>query len=171
MNYIDTYHSPLGDIMLASDGEALIGLWFEGQKYFAAGLGDEVEARALPVFATTSEWLDSYFHGEQPGSMPPLLMRDTPYRRAVWLELLAIPRGKIVTYKQVAESVAARSGTERISCRAVGGAIARNPISIIVPCHRVVGSDGSLTGYAGGLDRKIALLTLEGVDVSRFRDV
>lgn len=165
MEYTAHYTSPLGGITLASDGEALTGLWFDGQKYFGAGLTQDREERALPVFDQAARWLDLYFGGEDPGFVPPLRMNTTPFRRAVWEVLLTIPYGHTMTYGQIGEQLTRAQG-KRASAQAVGGAVGHNALSLIVPCHRVVGADGSLTGYAGGLDKKQKLLTLEGVDMS-----
>lgn len=150
------YHSFLGDITLASDGEALTGLWFDGQKYFGSTLGAQhKEHEDLPVFDETRRWLDIYFSGQKPDFTPPLLLQGTTFQRHVWEALLSIPYGQTVTYGELAR----RFGCH--SAQAVGGAVGRNPISIIVPCHRVVGANGNLIGYAAGLDRKRALLELE----------
>ena len=165
MTYVTSYLSPLGAITLASDGEALTGLWFDGQKYFGSTLPQQVEMGDCPVFAQTRRWLDSYFTGEKPDFTPPLRWDATPFRRTVWDILLAIPYGRTMTYGQIAAQLADRMGKPQ-SAQAVGGAVGHNPISLIVPCHRVVGADGSLTGYAGGIDRKVKLLALEGVDMS-----
>ena len=162
MDYTYRYDSPLGGILLASDGEALTGLWFEGQRYFAAGLKENTEERFLPVFEQTTEWLDAYFDGRDPVLSPPLSFVGTDFRKAVWETLLTVPYGETATYGQIAAAVAERTGRPRTSARAVGGAAARNPISLIIPCHRVLGADGSLTGYAGGTERKRRLLELEG---------
>ena len=166
MDYIHHYNSPLGGITLASDGTALTGLWFDGQKYFAAHLSSDHEEKALPVFEQTEHWLDIYFTGKAPDFTPPLHMRATPFRKAVWDILLTIPYGKTMTYGEIADRIAKQKGLPRMSAQAVGGAIGHNLISLIIPCHRVVGSDGSLTGYAGGIDRKMKLLTLEHTDMS-----
>ena len=165
MEYVAHYTSPLGGITLASDGEALTGLWFDGQKYFGAGLAEDREERELPVFDQAARWLDLYFGGQDPGFVPPLRMRATPFRRVVWEILLTIPYGHTMTYGQIAGQMARAQG-KHVSAQAVGGAVGRNAVSLMIPCHRVVGADGSLTGYAGGLDKKIKLLTLEGVDMS-----
>ncbi len=154
MVYTLSLPSPLGDLTLASRGEALCGLWFNGQKYFAAGLPAEREERDLPVFRETRRWLEAYFSGSAPDFLPPLAPEGTPFRRRVWEALLTIPYGETVTYGELAQ----RLGT---APRAVGSAVGRNPVSILIPCHRVVGS-GGLTGYAGGLERKRALLEIEG---------
>lgn len=161
MEYIHHYNSSLGGITAASDGEALTGLWFDGQKYFAASLDAEHEERPLPVFEETDRWLDVYFSGREPDFTPPLLLKATSFQKAVWDILLAIPYGQTMTYGEIAGKVAASRGLARMSAQAVGGAVGHNPISIIVPCHRVVGAGGSLTGYAGGIDKKMKLLSLE----------
>ena len=163
MDYIHHYTSPLGGITAASDGQVLTGLWFDGQKHFAKGLSSLREEARLPVFALTDRWLDEYFNGKEPRSAPPLYIHASPFRRAVWEVLLTIPYGHTATYGEVAAAVAERTGLARVSPRAVGGAVGHNPVSLIIPCHRVVGSRGALTGYAGGLERKRRLLALEGV--------
>ena len=160
MDYICHYDSPLGGITLASDGSALTGLWFDGQKYFAAVLSADPEEKMLPVFVEAERWLDRYFTGNIPDFVPPLHPRGTPFRLLVWETLLTVPYGQTVTYVQLAQRLSARTG-HPVSARAVGGAVGHNPVSLIIPCHRVIGADGSLTGYAGGLDRKISLLQLE----------
>ena len=159
--YLFRYASPLGEIAMAGDGEALTGLWFAGQRSFAAGLSPAHEEKDLPVFALTRRWLDVYFSGREPDFTPPLLPRGTAFQKAVWDILLTIPYGQTTTYGAIAAALAKERGVPRMSAQAVGGAVGRNPISLIVPCHRVVGAVGSLTGYAGGLDRKQALLALE----------
>ncbi len=161
VEYVHRYDSPLGGVTMASDGEALTGLWFDGQRYFADGLSAELEEKELPVFALADRWLNIYFSGREPDFTPPLRLSGTPFRRAVWEVLLAVPYGQTVTYAQVAEAAAKRLGRPRSSARAAGGAVGRNPVSLIVPCHRVVGCGGALTGYAGGTDRKRRLLALE----------
>lgn len=166
MMYLTRYSSPLGELTLAADGQALTGLWIEGQKYFASTLREaHVEQPDLPVFALAARWLDDYFDGRKPGvSGLPLAPAGSAFRQAVWRILCAIPSGEVMTYGGIAR----RLGGSGMSAQAVGGAVGHNPISIIIPCHRVVGSNGSLTGYAGGLERKIRLLELEGADMSRF---
>ena len=161
MNYIRHYHSPLGWITLASDGKALTGLWFDGQKYFGDGLDTRQQEEKLPVFDEACRWLDIYFSGKVPGFTPPLAMRTTPFRKAIWEILLSIPYGRTMTYGEIATRYARQNGLDRMSAQAVGNAVSHNPISIIIPCHRVLGSDGSLTGYAAGTDRKLRLLQLE----------
>lgn len=161
MDFTHHVSSPLGRITLASNGTALTGLWFDGQKYFAASLAKEHEEKTLPVFDLADKWLDLYFGGSDPGFLPPLFLRTTEFRKAVWEILLTIPYGKTMTYGEIADRIAARKGLPRMSAQAVGGAVAHNAISLIIPCHRVVGVDGSLTGYAGGLEKKLWLLEKE----------
>lgn len=146
---------------MAGNGEELTGLWFEGQKYFAATLGNNYHIARLPIFERTTEWLDVYFGGNVPDFTPPFALDATPFRKAVWRILLTIPHGQTMSYGEVARLLALQSGCAKPSARAVGGAVGRNPISLIIPCHRVIGADGSLTGYAGGTDRKARLLEME----------
>ena len=161
MDYTSRYESPLGGVTLASDGECLTGLWFDGQKYFAETLDPRHTEKRLPVFDQAVRWLDVYFSGTEPDFTPPLRMETTPFRKAVWDILLTIPYGQTTTYGDIARRLARLSGLSRMSARAVGGAVGRNAISLIIPCHRVVGADGNLTGYAGGVERKARLLELE----------
>ena len=168
MIYTSKYTSPLGGILLAADEVGLRGLWFDGQKYFARDLPDERTERETPVLSEAKRWLDLYFGGQEPDFLPPLHPVGTPFRQAVWEILLRIPYGKTVTYGEISKQLAEKMGLERMSAQAVGGAVGHNEISIIIPCHRVVGSNGSLTGYAGGINRKIKLLELEHADMSRF---
>ena len=161
MDYIYHYHSLLGVITLASDGEALTGLWFDEQKYFPHKLISESIESELPIFKQTVKWLDIYFSGRIPDFIPPISLNTTPFRKAVYDILLTIPYGQTMTYGEIARILAKQNGVERMSAQAVGGAVGHNPVSIIIPCHRVVGADGSLTGYAGGLNKKIELLKLE----------
>lgn len=168
MQYINYYSSPLGKITLASNGNELIGLWFEGQKYFGSTLNGEYKQKSLPVFEQTAKWLDIYFSGKNPDFTPPLFLSSTSFRNEVWKILLTIPYGKIMTYGEIAKLMAENRGVEKMSAQSVGGTVGHNPISIIVPCHRVVGTDGSLTGYAGGVDIKEKLLKFENVDMSKL---
>lgn len=161
MEYTYHYTSPLGEITLACDGERLTGLWFENQKYFARTLENEHEEKHLPIFEETCRWLDLYFNGKIPDFTPPLCLKGTPFRRSVWEILLTIPYGETMTYGKIAEIIALRKEIPHMSAQAVGGAVGHNPISLIIPCHRVIGTDGSLAGYAGGLERKRWLLTFE----------
>ena len=156
MDFLCHIPSPLGGLTLASDGEALTGLWFDGQAHYGAGLSDVREESPLPVFEEARRWLALYFDGRQPDFAPPLCPRGTAFQRAVLDALLDIPYGQTTTYGELARRLGGASA------RAVGGAVGRNPVSIIIPCHRVLGADGRLTGYAGGLERKRCLLRLEG---------
>lgn len=161
MEFITKYDSPLGGITLASDGVSLTGLWFEGQKHFASALSAEHTEGMTPVFETAVEWLDIYFSGREPAFIPPLCLKGTDFQKKVWDILLTIPYGKTMTYGRIAEMIANTGGRAGTAARAVGGAVGRNPISLIVPCHRVIGADGDLTGYAGGMERKKKLLAME----------
>ena len=165
MEYIHRYDSPLGGITVTSDGENLTGLWFDGQRAFPGPPPREREEKTLPVFCMTDRWLDLYFRGQAPDFTPPLSLNGTPFRRTVWEILLTIPFGKTMTYGEIARILAARKGIMRMSAQAVGGAVGHNPVSLIVPCHRVIGAGGSLTGYGGGLERKRYLLDLEHTSV------
>ena len=163
MIYTFHYKSPLGSITLASNGKSLTGLWFDEQKHFPHNLLSASTKAELPIFTQTIKWLDTYFIGEVPDFTPPISIQTTPFRKTVYEILLTIPYGQTMTYGEIANIIAEQKGIERMSAQAVGGAVGHNPISIIIPCHRVVGADGSLTGYAGGLDRKIKLLKLEKI--------
>lgn len=170
MVYLGAYSSPVGDIVFGSDGENLIGLWFKEQKYFLDSIKeDTVQKDDLNIFNETRKWLDKYFNGEKPLiSDLPIAPRGSDFRKSVWKILCQIPYGKVITYNDIAKEIANQKGIEHMSAQAVGGAVSHNPISIIIPCHRVVGSKGSLTGYAGGIDKKIKLLEHEKVDMSNL---
>ncbi len=157
MDCICRCSSPLGGITLASDGHALTGLWFDGQKHFGSTLGTLHEEKALPVFDQTRKWLEDYFSGRIPDQTPPILLRGTDFQKTIWKQLTVIPYGETVTYGELAVLL----GRERDCSRAVGQAVGRNPVSLIIPCHRVLGNGGKLTGYAGGTERKAFLLRLE----------
>ena len=158
MDRVAYYDSPLGTITLESDGESLTGLWFDEER-------SRPEEPDLPVFEQTAKWLDLYFSGKKPDFTPPLKMIGTPFRKTVWKILLTIPYGRTMTYGEIAALIAKRQGLPRMSAQAVGGAVGHNPVSLIVPCHRVIGAANALVGYGGGLDRKIRLLALEGIDL------
>lgn len=162
MQYTTTYQSPVGEILLAADEVGLTGLWFAGEKYYALNLDEGHEEKEIPVFAEVKRWLDVYFTGREPDFMPPIHMIGTPFQMEVWELLRKIPYGKTVTYGELARRIAEGRGLKRMSAQAVGFAVGRNEISLIVPCHRVVGTNGSLAGYAGGIDKKITFLKLEG---------
>ena len=168
MFFNDYYNSPIGNITMASDGESLCGLWFDGQKYFASTVKGETEDKTLPVFEQTKKWLDIYFSGNEPDFMPKLSLNGSEFCKAVWDILLTIPYGSVMTYGEIAKILAKQRGIGKMSAQAVGGAVGHNPISIIVPCHRVVGTNGNLTGYAGGIDKKISLLKIEKTDVKKL---
>ena len=162
------YSSPLGGIFLAADEEGLTGLWFEGQKYFANGLPADAVEEESAALEKAKRWLDVYFSGCEPDFMPPLHPGGSAFRQEVWALLCKIPYGQTTTYGALAAQLAAAHGDKPMSAQAVGGAVGHNKISIIIPCHRVVGTSGSLTGYAGGIDKKVRLLELERADMSRF---
>lgn len=165
MIYQTTIDSSAGALCVASDGDAVTGLWMVGQKYFAAELEPDAQIRPdLPIFLQTASWLEAYFSRRPLPVLPPLAPRGTPFRQAVWAMLRKIPYGQTTTYGELARRLRERNISA--SAQAVGGAVGHNPISILIPCHRVVGSGGSLTGYAGGLAKKRFLLELEGVDMS-----
>ena len=161
MEYTHYYDSPLGGITIAANEAAITGLWFDGQKYYAENLDGEHEEKLLPVFEEADRWLDIYFSGRAPDFLPPLVMKTTSFRKAVWEILLTIPYGSTVTYGEIADKLAGRKGLLRMSAQAVGGAVGHNAISLMIPCHRVIGSNGSLTGYAGGIEKKRWLLEME----------
>lgn len=163
MDYIDHYTSALGNITLASDGECLIGLWFDDQKFFGSTLSNSFSEKSLSIFEEAKCWLDVYFKGEAPNFTPPLNLRGTAFRKLVWEILLGVAYGETLTYGEIAKDIVSENDLTAMSSQAVGGAVGRNPISLIIPCHRVVGADGALTGYAAGLERKQQLLKLEKV--------
>lgn len=170
MIYTTRYISPLGEILLAAEGDALTGLWFIGQKYFPGFLKEPVtEQGDYPVFPTVQNWLDRYFTNQKPKiSELKLAPAGGEFKKMVWQILCEIPYGELITYGKISKKIAARLGRPHMSAQAVGGAVGHNAISIIIPCHRVVGANGSLTGYAGGIDRKIQLLRHEGVSMKNL---
>ena len=168
MIFTQHYNSPVGGLLLAADDSGLIGLWLDGEKYFADRLPESNDERETTILCDAKRWLDVYFSGREPDFMPPLHPSGSDFRKAVWKLLLEIPYGKTVTYGELAKKLAVQRGIPRMSAQAVGGAVGHNEISIIIPCHRVVGTNGSLTGYAGGIEKKIRLLELEKVDMSCF---
>ena len=163
MIYTQWYNSQLGKILLAADDAGLTGVWFDGEKYFAQHLEEQHEEKNTSILQQTKHWLDVYFSGKEPDCTVPFHFNGTAFQNEVWNILCTIPYGKTMTYGEIAKQIAAKRGIPRMAAQAVGGAVGHNEISIIVPCHRVIGTDGSLTGYAGGLDKKIKLLTLEGI--------
>ena len=177
--YTSQYDSPLGTITVACDDEAIIGLWFNGQRHFGnilpsktVEIGENeprklmVGCKANALLEDARRWLDVYFSGQEPDFLPPLRYDSTPFRKAVCDIMLTIPYGKTMTYGEIADMIAAERGIEKMSAQAVGGAVGHNPISLMIPCHRVVGTNGSLTGYGGGIARKVKLLELENVDMT-----
>lgn len=170
MQFFTTYASPLGKLTLCCSGDMLTGLWIQGQKYFQSSLKEPpVRRDDLSIFKDAKAWLDSYFSKERPSiSSLPLAPSGSPFRQAVWKILCEIPYGSVTTYGKIAEEIARIYKADSMSAQAVGGAVGHNPISIIIPCHRVVGAGGNLTGYAGGIDKKLALLQLEGIDTGNF---
>ncbi len=168
MQYTARYKSPLGDILLASDDAGLTGLWFEDQRYFALHLASDHIEKETDILMQAKKWLDIYFSGQDPDFIPPLHVEGTSFHREVCEIMLSIPYGKTMTYGEIAQTIASRRGIRKMSARAVGGAVGHNEISIIIPCHRVVGANGNLTGYGGGISRKIRLLELEGIDMTGF---
>lgn len=164
MNFIAHYGSPIGNITLASDGENLTGLWFDGQKYDRDTLHDSNPAeKDLPIFSSAKKWLDIYFSGKAPNFTPPLKVEGSAFKKLVSEIMREIPFGHSTTYGEIAREVAQRTKRKSMSAQAVGGAVGHNPISLIIPCHRILGGNGKLTGYAGGIERKIFLLKLEGI--------
>jgi len=170
MYYKTTYTTPIGVATLASDGDNIIGLWLEGQKYFGGSIANEITDKCdLPAFNAAKNWLDRYFSGAKPAifelSLAPI-GRD--FQKMVWDMLCEIPYGETISYGDIAKKIAEKTNRKSMSAQAVGGAVGHNPISIIIPCHRVVGTNGSLTGYAGGIDKKLKLLQHEGANMSQL---
>lgn len=168
MTYTQHYNSPLGGMLIAADDIGLTGLWFDGQKYFANDLPEEHAEQETAIISQAKRWLDIYFEGSEPDFIPSLHPIGSDFRKDVWDILLQIPYGQTTTYGDIARQLAKKLGLSKMSAQAVGGAVGHNEISIIIPCHRVVGTNGSLTGYAGGIDKKIKLLELERCDMNGF---
>ena|SRR5574344_1076395 len=162
MQFITYYESSIGRITLSSDGDNLCGLWFDKQKYDRLGLyKDATYDSSLMIFKMVNQYLDDYFKGLNPTITIPIKFNTTPFREQVFSHLLTIPYGTTTTYKKIAQDIALENGIKSMSAQAVGSAIGHNPITIIVPCHRVIGTDGSLTGFTGGIERKEFFLNLE----------
>lgn len=161
MQYIDYYDSSLGEIIMVSDGKDLISLAFKGQKYDQSLVSNDCKQECIPVLAQTRKWLDLYFSGQKPNFIPEISIKGTVFQECVWKLISEIPYGRTVTYGEIARNIAAQRNKKSMSAQAVGAAVGRNPISIIIPCHRVIGHDGNLTGYAGGIWRKTELLKIE----------
>lgn len=168
MLYYKKTASPLGEITLRSEGEALTGLWFADDKHYGEKDIAGAALAYLDVFMQAEEWLAEYFAGREPKVSVPLKLQGSEFQMQVWRLLRDIPYGRLVTYGDIAKKIAAQKGVARMSAQAVGGAVGHNPLCIIVPCHRVVGANGSLTGYGGGMWRKVRLLELEKVDMSKL---
>ena len=164
MEYTQNINSPIGTLIVSSDGTSITGLWIEGQKYFAKTLEKEALEKNLPIFERVREWFDVYFSGKRPDFMPSLMPKGSLFQKSIWNALCKIPYGQTTTYGRIADECKYADNNKPTSARAVGGAVGRNPISILIPCHRVVGKNNDLTGYAGGLHRKQALLKLEGIE-------
>jgi methylated-DNA-[protein]-cysteine S-methyltransferase len=162
MEYIHKIKSPVGILTVASDGTNITGLWIDGQKYFAKTLEKDVLTKNLPIFENVQKWLNIYFSGKYPEFMPPLMPKGSPFQKTIWNNLCKIPYGQTATYGKIANEFEGKP----TSARAVGNAVGHNPISILIPCHRVIGKDNKLKGYAGGLNKKIQLLKIEGVFVA-----
>ncbi len=165
MIYTSEYTSPLGIITIACDDEAILGLWFNDQRHFGNILPKMTIKKECWLFIQARHWLDIYFSGQEPDFLPPLRYDSTPFRKAVCDIMLTIPYGKTMTYGEIAARIAEQKGILRMSAQAVGGAVGHNPISLMIPCHRVIGTNGSLTGYGGGVARKEKLLELEKADM------
>ena len=165
--YLQKYSCPMGQLLLAADDSALVQLRFDAEKQLGS-LPKDISFVETPVLQATKRWLNIYFSGQEPDFMPPLRPTGTDFQQKVWQLLRQIPYGETTTYGEIARALAVQQGQSRMSAQAVGGAVGHNEISIIIPCHRVVGTNGSLTGYAGGIDKKVKLLELEQTDMTRF---
>lgn len=167
--YIHFYDSPLGELVISSESSALIGLGLASQQAAGAAIADtRPQEKSLPIFQETARWLDTYFRGRAPSFTPKLKLSGSDFQKRVCEIMLTIPFGETVTYGEIAAGIARERGIPRMSAQAVGGAVGANPILLIVPCHRVIGADGNLTGYGAGMERKIQLLTLEKVDMTNL---
>jgi methylated-DNA-[protein]-cysteine S-methyltransferase len=169
MEYLCTIPSPIGTLTAASKGQSISGLWIEGQAHFAKTREKAVSEQKLPIFEQLRTWLTCYFSGKEPGFMPPLMPQGSPFQKSIWQYLRTIPYGKTTTYGALAQQFELDQG-KHMSAQAVGGAVGRNPIALLIPCHRVLGKNGSLTGYAGGIAAKRALLQLEGIAIDEEQD-
>lgn len=170
MFYKSYYDSPIGKILLVSKSNKLVGLWLEGQKNYLGKIKEDLILNdEEPILLKAKIWLDDYFNKKNPDiNRLELDLVGTDFQKLVWKELCNIPYGKVTTYKKIANNIAKKMDKENMSFRAVGSAVGKNPISIIIPCHRVIGSDGRLTGYAGGLNKKIKLLEHEGIKIKEY---
>jgi methylated-DNA-[protein]-cysteine S-methyltransferase len=168
MEYIHKIKSPVGILTVSSDGKNICGLWIEGQKYFAKTLEKDVLEQNLPIFENVRKWLDIYFSAKEPNFMPPLMPKGSLFQKSIWNNLCKIPYGKTITYGELAKQFELENSGKHMSARAIGGAVGHNPISILIPCHRVIGKNGNPTGYAGGIAAKITLLKLEGIVITNI---
>lgn len=168
IEYIYKYNSQIGMLTVSSDGENITGLYIKNIRYSVNAKIIEAGSNDLPVFEKTREWFECYFSGREPDFMPPVKTKGTEFRQSVWKIISEIPYGEVITYGDIAKRIAMQLGKSKMSSQAVGGAVGSNPVSIIIPCHRVVGANGNLTGYSGGLDIKVRLMQLEGMDMNRF---
>ncbi|MDR0704629.1 MAG: methylated-DNA--[protein]-cysteine S-methyltransferase [Planctomycetaceae bacterium] len=168
MEYIHKIKSPVGILTVSSNGQRISGLWMEGQKYFAKTLGKDISERNLPIFKEVRKWLDIYFSGKEPDFMLPLIPKGSPFQQSIWDRLCKIPYGQTTTYGEIAIQFELEHKGKHTSARAVGNAVGHNPVSILIPCHRVIGKNGYPTGYAGGIDKKIKLLKLEGINIKNL---
>lgn len=159
--YKAIYNSPIGELILMAENSKLVGLWFTDSKYFPADTILTCQQKDLDVFAKTKHWLDIYFSGKKPNFTPELSLYGTTFQKEVWSLLCEIQYGQTTTYANLAKLIAKKHNIKKMAAQAIGGAVGRNPISIIVPCHRVIGSNGSLTGYAAGISKKTILLDME----------
>lgn len=170
MIYTTTYNSPIGNLLIAARENKLIGIWIEKQKYYLSNLKDNIkESEDIDILGKTKEWLDRYFKGEKPKIEElEINLTGSEFRKSVWKILKDIPYGEVITYGDIAKKIAKQKGIKRMSAQAIGGAVGHNPISIIIPCHRVIGTQGNLTGYAGGIEKKIYLLKHEKVNMEKL---
>ncbi len=170
MHYQTTYHSTIGELTLACHNNSIIGLWIKNQKYYPNSLAENsILKDELPLFYDVKNWLDSYFSGQNPNILNlPLAPVGSDFSKEVWRIIKKIPYGETLSYGEIAKEISLKNNNKNVSAQAVGGAVGRNPISIIIPCHRVLGSNGSLSGYAGGIEKKIKLLQIEKVNVNKF---
>ncbi len=165
MEYISNYDSPLGRMLLAADKEGITGIWFKGAKYYCENLDKFHTEKETEIIKEAKKWLDIYFSGKEPKFMPKINPKGSEFRQMVWEIIRKIPYGETVTYKDIANEISKQKGIKKMSAQAIGGAVGHNKISIIIPCHRVVGTNGNLIGYAGGIEKKLKLLKLEGCNI------
>ena len=168
MEYIQKIKSPIGILTVSSDSKNISGLWIEGQKYFVKTLGKDVLKQNLPIFENVRNWLDIYFSGKEPNFIPPFMLKGSPFQESIWADLCKIPYGQTTTYGELAKQFELKNKGKHMSARAIGSAVGHNPISILIPCHRVMGKNGNPTGYAGGIATKIKLLQLEGINIDKY---